>query len=43
MCCFDAIDNSRTHYCTHYWRSCLLDYKTAPLLLLLLRLDVIDV
>jgi hypothetical protein len=41
MCCFDAIDNSRTHYCTHHWRSCLLDYKTAPLLLL--RLDVIDV
>jgi len=41
MCCFDAIDNSRTHYCTHDWRSCLLDYKTA--LLLLFRLDVVDV
>jgi hypothetical protein len=35
MCCFDAIDNSRTHYS----RSCLLRYKNA--LLLALRLDVI--
>ncbi len=40
MCCFDAIDNSRTHYCTQT-RSCLLGYKTA--LLLLFRLDVVDV
>ena len=29
MCCFDAIDNSRTHYT----RSCLLCYKTGLLLL----------
>jgi hypothetical protein len=29
MCCFDAIDNSRTHYT----RSCLLCYTTDLLLL----------
>jgi hypothetical protein len=39
MCCFDAIDNSRTHYT----RSCLLCYKTDLLLLFASMPSISDV